>query len=265
VLLPGRKPESDLDSSQIRAAARGGSCVLTFHRVVDHLELDHDLHWRSFLDLLDYIAAEGIPVSTELADPERTPGSLVLTFDDATADHARVADELSSRGWAGVFFVPVELLGTTARLTAPDVSRLAEVGHLVGSHMLDHRRIDDIDLGELARQVAESKTRLEVLAQSTVDYFAPPGGSYNPHLPDLLDDAGYTASRSTRWSFYRSALDRWNVPCLPVTHYTWQRGWIERALTDWRLPPVMRIVWGIKCRLPRAAVVRIRARLARPT
>ena len=97
-----------------------------------------------------------------------------------------------------------------------------------------------------------------------MDYFAPPGGIGHPHLARVLEETGYAASRSTRWGFYRTPDERWDVPCLPVTAFAWRRGWIEGALDDWDLPVTMRIVWEIKRRLPRTLAMRIRSRLARP-
>jgi peptidoglycan/xylan/chitin deacetylase (PgdA/CDA1 family) len=242
---------------------RRGQCVLTLHRVVASPELDHDLSLSAFLALLDGIGSQGVAVSASLARPEREPGSVVLTLDDATADHRRVAEELASRGLSALFFVPVSSLGAESRLGPSDVQRLVEIGHVVGSHSLDHRRLETMDPAELVRQVTESRIRLEALTGTPVDVFAPPGGSDHPFLARVLEDAGYSASRSTRWGFYESSEARWRVPCLPVTEFTWRRGWIERAIAEWRRPPAMWAVWQMKRGLPQRALVRLRARALR--
>jgi peptidoglycan/xylan/chitin deacetylase (PgdA/CDA1 family) len=235
-----------------------GQCVLTLHRVVEAPERDHDLSWAAFAALLDAIDAVGASVSTSLADPERETGTVVLTFDDGTADHLRAAEELASRGSRGVFFVPVEPLGEASRLGPSDVRRLVERGQVIGSHTLGHSRLDELTAAELTREVVESKGRLESLAGRSVEYFAPPGGSSHPLLKQVLEEAGYSASRSMRWGFYRSRHDVLEIPCLPVTQYTWRKRWIEKALASWELPTTMSLAWQVKRRLPRGAATRIR-------
>jgi peptidoglycan/xylan/chitin deacetylase (PgdA/CDA1 family) len=240
-----------------------GRWVLTLHRVVDAPELRHDLSWDGFVALLDLLAARKLPVSTDLHPDSGEPGSVVLTFDDGTEDHLRVARELAARGLPAIFFVPVGRLGEASRLAPEDVRALVQLGHLVGSHTVDHRRLSTLGEAELERQLVESKARLEALAGVEVDYFAPPGGIGHPSLPRALEAAGYAVSRSTRWGLYRASDHRFEVPCLPVTEVTWGRGWVQATLVSWELPMAMRIVWQVKTHLPTSLAMRIRSRVTR--
>jgi peptidoglycan/xylan/chitin deacetylase (PgdA/CDA1 family) len=239
-----------------------GQCVLTLHRVVDDCELDHDLLWSAFLALLDAIGAVGARVTTDLRDPDSNAGAITLTFDDGTADHFRVAAELASRGMSGIFFIPAAFVGQPSRLSRANVEALARMGHVIGSHTCDHPRLEVLPEDELIRQVTESKRDLEAIGGTVVEYFAPPGGSEHPDLARVLEDAGYTASRSTRWGFYGSRGARWAVPCLPVTDYTWRRAWIRRSLADWKLPLSMRLAWELRRVLPSTIGARVRHRMA---
>lgn len=239
---------------------RDGRCVLTLHRVVPTPELDHDLDWSAFGELLDLVAAGGVPVTADLHTADGAPASAILTFDDGTSDHLRAAEELAARGLRGIFFVPTAPLGEPSRLTPGNVRTLVELGHVVGSHTVDHHRLDTLTEPELRRQLVESKARLEELTATGVEYFAPPGGSSHARLADVLEETGYAASRSTRWGFYRSPDERFEVPCLPVTAFTWRRGWIRGALEGWSLPVSMRIVWELKRRLPTGLAARARSR-----
>jgi peptidoglycan/xylan/chitin deacetylase (PgdA/CDA1 family) len=234
---------------------------LTLHRVVDKPERDHDLQWSSFTALLDAIAANRLGVSAELGWPRSR--SVLLTFDDGTSDHRRAAEELASRGLSAIFFVPVGVIDEPSKLDSSDVRRLVELGQVIGSHTIDHVRLDELDAPRLRRQVFESKERLEALIEGEVEFFAAPGGSHHPILVNVLEEAGYIAARSMRWGFYESPTQRWDVPCMPVTRFTWRSGWVERALARWELPRTMSMAWRIKRRLPQNAAMGIRRLISR--
>jgi peptidoglycan/xylan/chitin deacetylase (PgdA/CDA1 family) len=242
-----------------RARERQGCCVLTFHRVVDERERDHDVRWPTFRALLDALAREVAGFSTDLLRP--SAGHVILTFDDGSADHVHVARELAGRGAPAIFFVPTGRLGSPESLGADEARELAALGHVVGSHAHDHAPLAGLPLPELRRQVVESKARLEEVLGTRVSTFAPPGGVYHRALGDELRRAGYEACRSTSWGVYRTADDRWRVPCLPVTEYTIRSGWIQRAVADWALPPGMRLASLVRRVVPEGPATRLRRRL----
>jgi peptidoglycan/xylan/chitin deacetylase (PgdA/CDA1 family) len=92
--------------------------VLTFHRVVDRLEQDHDLSWDSFRRLADSLSGS----TTDLESPSSSQ-AIAMTFDDGTEDHIRAAEELRRRGLSATFFIPAGHIGdpdgsTRARCTS---------------------------------------------------------------------------------------------------------------------------------------------------
>lgn len=222
-------------------------CILTFHRVTDEPTRDHDVSWPSFLQVLDSIEAE---VSTELRLRARSGRSVVLTFDDGTADHAAIGRVLAERNLTGIFFVPAGAIGMPGFLTEAELREFIPAGHLVGSHGFHNVRFDRLTATELAQEVRGSKSRLEEILGAAVDYLAAPGGSTHPVLVKQLEEAGFSAARSVRWGIHRSDQDRWRIPCVPVTELTISRRWVQRAITAWRLPPAMRFVWTAKELLP---------------
>ncbi len=233
--------------------------MLTFHRIVTHVERDHDVSWQSFRSLLDRLAATELAFTTELRRP--LDRSLALTFDDGSEDHLSVAEELATRKLPGVFFIPSGRVGTRGGLTVADARRLPALGHAIASHARDHVPLAGLTRAELRVQVEESKARLEDVAAVRVSAFAPPGGIGHAALADELDRAGYDASRSTSWGFYRSADDRWRISCLPVTELTLRRGWIDAAAAGWSLPRAMRVTAAVRRIVPAPAATRLRGRL----
>ena len=240
--------------------AKPARCVLTFHRVVDVPERDHDISWPSFSRVLDMIEDE---VTTELFLGQDNGGRVVLTFDDGSTDHAEVGRTLTERNLSGIFFVPAGLLGSEGSLTEDQLGELHGQSHIVGSHGFHNIRFDGLTPAELRREVRSSKERLEEVIGATVAYLAPPGGSEHPLLSQELEQSGYSAARSVRWGIYHSEADRWRIPCVPVTELTIARGWVERVLTDWSLPWAMRTVWGAKELLPANARSAVRASIHR--
>ena len=85
---------------------RDMTTVLTFHRVVDRLEQDHDLTWDSFRRLADSVSAS----ITDLESPS-SARAIAMTFDDGTEDHLRAAQELQRRALPAVFFIPAADIG----------------------------------------------------------------------------------------------------------------------------------------------------------
>lgn len=224
-----------------------GQCVLVLHRIVDDRRAVHDVSWPSFIGLLDLIDALGTPVSRELQ-----PGDAVaLTFDDGTADHARVAEELSRRGLAATFFVPGAAPGRPGRLDENGIRALVALGHEVGAHGLRHEPLATMTSDAVRREVAGSKERLECLLDRPVRLFAPPGGSEHPALERTLRATGFVASRSMRWGFYTVDASPWSIPAIPVTEVTLRHGWVASAIAKRSMPAAMRAALVLKERAPR--------------
>jgi peptidoglycan/xylan/chitin deacetylase (PgdA/CDA1 family) len=217
--------------------------VLVLHRVVQGPPAsDHDVTWASLVALLDLLERLGLEVSADL----RPSDSVALTFDDGTADHLRVADELARRGRSATFFVPSGELGRTGSLDDGGLRRIVSSGHCIGAHGVSHRPLAGLDPAELTHEVASSKARLESAAGDAVNVFAPPGGIGHPLLEPTLRRAGYTASRSTRWGLFTPAERRWAIPIVPVTELTLARGWVTQAVAGRSLPLAMRAAWIAK-------------------
>jgi hypothetical protein len=222
-------------------------CVLTLHRVVDSPTRDHDVSWASFMGLLDAINDK---VTTDLRLQRDSGRSVVLTFDDGSIDHAEVGRALVERRLSGIFFVPARSVGAPGCLTESHLNELRTAGHVIGSHGFRNVRFDGLTPAELTEEVRGSKARLEEIIGGDVTYLAPPGGSEHPSLATELEHNGFSAARSVRWGIYRSSVDRWRIPCIPVTEFTISRGWVHGALAAWRVPVAMRLIWTAKELLP---------------
>ena len=248
------------------AGHRRGLCVLTLHRVVAHCEKDHDITWSSFRILLDELAARGAVIEARLTAEEcLRPGRVALTFDDGTADHLRIGEELARRGMPGVFFIPAGQVDRPGHLSMPQLRELSALRHRVGSHGFSHVPLDDEMPPEVVtREVRDSKKLLEDGVGTAVVYFAPPGGRERASVRHELPAHGYRASRSMKWGIYGSLKRRWSIPCIPVTEFTLARGWVMHALRACELPLAMRSGWAVKRLVPEAVRESLRRRLHDP-
>ena len=231
-------------------ARRSGLAVLAFHRVVRRTERDHDIGWRDFCALLDELDPSLITVALG-ADPSMLKDvQIALTFDDATEDHVDVARELDRRGMKGVFFVPPGRLEQRSFMSTSQLRSVDEQGHVIGAHGLNHVRLPGLSVDEQRREVRDSKVMLEGLLGHPVDLFAAPGGAYVRDLPEQLAELGYVAARSMIWGIYASVEDRWHIPCVPVTSFVLQRGWLSTTVETGRMPAAMAWTWRAKELLP---------------
>jgi peptidoglycan/xylan/chitin deacetylase (PgdA/CDA1 family) len=126
---------------------------LMYHDVVDAGSADstgftgkgparYKLDWDLFHAHLDAIAGAGArPASVLDMDAARRPRRqwpLILTFDDGGASAEQIGDALSAVGWIGHFFVTVDFLGRPGFLDEAGVRRLAQMGHVIGTHSCSH-------------------------------------------------------------------------------------------------------------------------------
>jgi peptidoglycan/xylan/chitin deacetylase (PgdA/CDA1 family) len=230
--------------------------VLTLHRIVASPSKDHDVSWPTFMRLIDLLGEAPAPVSSVLNGS--ASARVALTFDDGSEDHAEVGEVLAERELSAVFFIPANDVGRPGYLDEAEVRRLAELGHVIGSHSFEHSPLAGLSFDALRNQAKRSKEELQAIAGTRIPYFAPPGGIWNELLPAALAESGFRASRSMRWGFYRRPEERWQIPCLPVTELTLRRGWIAGALADWDLPLTMRGAWRAKRAMPRRAAIAAR-------
>jgi peptidoglycan/xylan/chitin deacetylase (PgdA/CDA1 family) len=223
-------------------------CVLTFHRVVDSREKDHDITWRGLTRVLDEVAAASVAVVPALE--HATGPAVVLTFDDGTDDHLRVGEELARLGLRALFFIPTGKIGTPGYLDETELRALGSLGHVLGAHANRHEPLRGLSRAALSFEVQTSRDRLAMLTGDEIRYFAPPGGVGHRFLKQELRRSGFKASRSTKWGLYSSDAERWSVPCIPVTDFTLRRGWVTHVLAHWELPPGMRTAAAVKAALP---------------
>lgn len=139
---------------------------------------------------LDSIArrVEGVPA---VVRPGGDLSGFALTFDDGYRGWLAAGEELAGRGWSAIFFLITGTLGLPGKLAPRDVRRLAAMGHVIGTHSVDHcARFEERDEAYLRRQWRESKAALESILGREVLCASIPGGGYGPRVASAASEAG---------------------------------------------------------------------------
>lgn len=212
--------------------------------------------------MVDRMQAAGCVFADDLAAAPRD-GAVVLTFDDGSSDHPALGAALAERNLTAIFFISVGHMGTPGHIDPSALGDLVAQRHVIGSHGWSHRRLDQVPEAELSQEFDASRARLEDLTGVPVTLFSPAGGIRFPSLAERLEASGYEASRSTRWGIYRRLDDRWDIPAVPVTTLTVNRGWVVAAASARRLPLAMTALNVGRRALSNDARTRLRGRLLR--
>ena len=139
------------------------------------------------------------------------PGKFVgITFDDGYEDvYANALPVLQETGFtATTYFVSREIGGCNrwdsdlgfpaARcMNLCQMRQWKALGHEIGGHTLEHRRLGEIALNEAWRQIADCRRELEDLSGERVEAFSYPYGSFNAATSMLVEKAGFTSAATT--------------------------------------------------------------------
>lgn len=212
----------------------GRAAILNYHRIVpDGAEKGfYDVSLSKFRAQMRFLARRRVDTAGCALNLD---GGLTtyVTFDDGTDDHVMVGEVLSELDLRGVFFVISGLLDTPGRLTTAQVRHLSAAGHLIGSHTVSHPRLPQVSDDVLRAELLDSRTALESIGGTTVNWLAPPGGYFDSRVLNAAADAGYEVVRTMEWGYAELPLHG-RVPTLPVLPSYTQAGFAR--LIDGRAP-----------------------------
>lgn len=110
---------------------------------------------------------------------------VALTFDDGPhpAYTARLLDGLKERGIQATFF----LIGVNVEGHEEIVRRMAEEGHLIGSHTYSHVQLTKISREKACEEIGKTNAMLEEICGEKPRYVRPPFGSWPKELECMMD------------------------------------------------------------------------------
>ena len=169
--------------------------------------------------------AESVPVDPELLDPARSDREIAVNL-DVTLELLSECDR-----HATFFF-----LGRIAQ-TAPDlVRRVADAGHEVGCHSLNHLRITGQTPEEFRTQITEAKARLEDASGQEVRGFRAPEFSIMEPTRWAIDELAAAGFRYDSSVVPTGLHDTYGMAGVPDAIFRWPNGLVEFPL------PVVRVL-----------------------
>lgn len=116
-------------------------------------------------------------------------------------------------------------------MSLPELRAWSAAGHEVGSHTLDHVRLNELSPELAAYQIQQSKRELENLVQQEVSAFCYPYGHYTPCIRDQVAAAGYSNATTTRRGLARPQDDVLQLPRVTVSRSTHIVRFLQKCLT----------------------------------
>ena len=125
-------------------------------------------------------------VKTGAAGEAAEPKFVALTFDDGPNREytEMLLDGLKERGVKASFFLLGECLDGNEEV----VKRMAEEGHLIGVHGMEHKDLTREPLSDALSQLGKAKKQMEEIAGTSVEYVRPPYGSWNETLQNAVGE-----------------------------------------------------------------------------
>jgi len=146
------------------------------------------------------------------SDEEKT---LYLTFDEGYENGytGKILDVLKENQVPAAFFVTGPYIKKEQEL----IKRMADEGHIVGNHTVNHPSIPDISEEELKLEIENLSQNYFDLTGKKMKFFRPPMGEYSEKSLKTVNDLGYT---TVFWSF---AYKDWEVKNQKGTGYAYNQ------------------------------------------
>jgi peptidoglycan/xylan/chitin deacetylase (PgdA/CDA1 family) len=188
--------------------------ILVYHRIEDKASGPPllEMSTRLFSKQMAWLARNGYQAVTLRRVYEGWTGGavlppkpVVLTFDDGYADQVRnAAPVLRGYRWPAELDLVSSALYTggtppSTSLTPEMVQGLLDDGWGLESHSVSHLDLTRLWGKKLRHELVDSRTRLEELFDTQVDFFCFPGGIYDKRVKLAVRRAGYLAATGTRY------------------------------------------------------------------
>lgn len=119
--------------------------------------------------------------------------AVVVSIDDGyRSNYLNARPILARLGWPAVLNLKLgNLHEPDYGVTPGQVRELIALGWEIGSHTIDHPDLTTVDAAALAREVGESRRRLQRAFGVPVDFFCYPAGRYDDAVIAAVEQAGY--------------------------------------------------------------------------
>jgi peptidoglycan/xylan/chitin deacetylase (PgdA/CDA1 family) len=218
------------------------SAILTYHSLDDSRALTAtppDL----FREQIEFLVSSEIPV-VALADVQKVPGSVVLTFDDGLksfldhgypilAKHNLPATVFVVSGYDGgcARWPPYQLSdnGGPELMSWSELRMLARSGIQLGAHTAHHLNLAALSDGQVEQELGRCRAHMEDALGQAVDSFAYPYGISTAKVRRLVE-RHFRLACGTSLRYVTPASDRFDLPRIDM-YYLRRRPWCNLLMT----------------------------------
>lgn len=143
--------------------------------------------------------------------------SVLITFDDGYKDNFSIVTPILQKyNVPAIFFITTGLVGSEVKglkmMNWEEIKRIS-VDNLfeIGGHTITHRKLHKLNLGEVEKEIEESKRILEEKLSKSIKAFAYPYGRYDDLVLGVVKKSGFEWAFSTRPGYLQRDFNKWQI------------------------------------------------------
>ena len=200
--------------------------VLNYHKVVDeHMSLsvplaDFEQHMK-WLKEYGYTSITPEELYEFIVNGSELPEKPVLiTFDDGYKDNYTNAYPIMKKyGFKGTIFVVTGFLGVYDNyMTWEQAKELADNGFSIESHTYSHKSMTEASDEEISKELTKSRDTIKNKLGTDADFMAYPTGTYNLHIAELVQKAGYKGAFTIKYDNVSRESNVYALERVPIFH-----------------------------------------------
>lgn len=200
--------------------------VLNYHKVVDeHMSLsvplaDFEQHMK-WLKEYGYTSITPEELYEFIVNGSELPEKPVLiTFDDGYKDNYNNAYPIMKKyGFKGTIFVVTGFLGVYDNyMTWEQAKELADNGFSIESHTYSHKSMTEASDEEISKELTKSRDTIKNKLGIDADFMAYPTGTYNLHIAELVQKAGYKGAFTIKYDNVSRESNVYALERVPIFH-----------------------------------------------
>lgn len=200
--------------------------VLNYHKVVDeHMSLsvplaDFEQHMK-WLKEYGYTSITPEELYEFIVNGSELPEKPVLiTFDDGYKDNYTNAYPIMKKyGFKGTIFVVTGFLGVYDNyMTWEQAKELADNGFSIESHTYSHKSMTEASDEEISKELTKSRDTIKNKLGIDADFMAYPTGTYNLHIAELVQKAGYKGAFTIKYDNVSRESNVYALERVPIFH-----------------------------------------------
>jgi peptidoglycan/xylan/chitin deacetylase (PgdA/CDA1 family) len=145
---------------------------------------------------LALLTATTVVWGSDIPEARAAPASTVvtLTFDDGDADQYDAAQTMAEHDLPATFYITTSWIGSDGYLTREQLDAIAEAGHEIGGHTVNHPDLAAIPLAEVEAEVCNGRAVLESWGYPATN-FSYPFMRATPEVEQIAAACGYDTAR----------------------------------------------------------------------